>query len=170
MFCLLHNESKHFIITAKGWFGYMMGPDIGVGVAVINDERVLLVKESGGKNVGCWGIPKGKVDPSENIEQAALRELFEETGLQGELIRLTGLRSDLRNNQVALFFVFTATVDSKQVPKIQDKGEISDIGWFTADEVKHLDLVSTNMSILIKGAFEGERGLMASEGNGVVYV
>ena len=148
----------------------MMGPDIGVGVAVINDRKVLLVKESGGRNVGCWGIPKGKVDSSENIEQAALRELFEETGLEGELIRLTGLRSDLRNDHVALFFVFTATVDSKQVPKIQDKEEISDIGWFTADEVKHLDLVSTNMSILIEGAFEGERGLIASEGNGVVYV
>ena len=170
MFCLLHKESKHSIITAKGRFGYMMGPDIGVGVAVINDQKVLLVKESGGRNVGCWGIPKGKVDPSENIEQAALRELFEETGLQGELIQLTGLRSDLRNDHVALFFVFTATVDSKQVPKIQDKEEISEIGWFTADEVKQLDLVSTNMSILIKGAFEGERGLIASEGNGVVYV
>lgn len=148
----------------------MMGPDIGVGVAVINDEKVLLVKESGGRNVGCWGIPKGKVDPSENIEQAALRELFEETGLQGELIRLTGLRSDLRNDHVALFFVFTATIDSNQIPEIQDKEEISDIGWFTADEVKLLNLVSTNMSILIKGAFEGERGLIASEGNGVVYV
>ena len=148
----------------------MMGPDIGVGVAVINNQKVLLVKESGGRNVGCWGIPKGKVDPSENIEQAALRELFEETGLRGELIRLTGLRSDLRNDHVALFFVFTATIDSNQIPEIQDKEEISDIGWFTLDEVKHLNLVSTNMSILIKGAFEGERGLIASEGNGVVYV
>ena len=148
----------------------MMGPDIGVGVAVINNQKVLLVKESSGRNVGCWGIPKGKVDPSENIEQAALRELFEETGLQGKLIRLTGLRSDLRNDQVALFFVFTANVDSKQVPEIQDKEEISDIGWFTADEVKNLDLVSTNMSILIEGAFEGEGGLVANQGNGVVYV
>lgn len=148
----------------------MMGPDIGVGVAVINNRKVLLVKESSGRNVGCWGIPKGKVDPSENIEQAALRELFEETGLQGKLIRLTGLRSDLRNDQVALFFVFTANVDSKQVPEIQDKEEISDIGWFTADEVKNLDLVSTNMSILIEGAFEGEGGLVANQGNGVVYV
>ena len=91
-------------------------------------------------------------------------------GLRGELIRLTGLRSDLRNDHVALFFVFTATIDSNQIPEIQDKEEISDIGWFTADEVKHLNLVSTNMSILIKGAFEGERGLIASEGNGVVYV
>ena len=148
----------------------MVGPDIGVGVAVISNKKVLLVKESAGRNVGCWGIPKGKVDPLENIEQAALRELHEETGLNGKLIRLTGLRSDLRNEQVALFFVFTATVDSEQVPEIQDKQEISEIGWFTADEVKELELVSTNMSILIEGAFAGGGGLIANEGNGVVYV
>ena len=67
----------------------MVGPDIGVGVAVIRDNRILLVKETAGRNKDCWGMPKGKVDPAENIEQAALRELKEETGLSGNLLKLT---------------------------------------------------------------------------------
>ena len=148
----------------------MVGPDIGVGVAVIRDNRILLVKETAGRNKDCWGMPKGKVDPAENIEQAALRELKEETGLSGNLLKLTGLRSDIRHEQVALFFVFTAEVIGEEQPRIQDQEEISEIGWFTLEEAKQLDLVSTNMSLLIEGAFSEKNGLKANDGNGVVYV
>lgn len=148
----------------------MVGPDIGVGVAVIKDNRILLVKETAGRNKDCWGMPKGKVDPAENIEQAALRELKEETGLNGNLLKLTGLRSDIRHEQVALFFVFTAEVTGEEQPRIQDQEEISEIGWFTLEESKQLDLVSTNMSLLIEGAFSEKNGLKAKDGNGVVYV
>lgn len=148
----------------------MVGPDIGVGVAVIKDNRILLVKETAGRNKDCWGMPKGKVDPAENIEQAALRELKEETGLSGNLLKLTGLRSDIRHEQVALFFVFTAEVIGEEKPRIQDLKEISEIGWFTLEESKQLDLVSTNMSLLIEGAFFEKNGLKANDGNGVVYV
>ena len=148
----------------------MVGPDIGVGVAVIRDNRILLVKETAGRNKDCWGMPKGKVDPAENIEQAALRELKEETGLNGNLLKLTGLRSDIRHEQVALFFVFTAEVIGEEQPRIQDQEEISEIGWFTLEESKQLDLVSTNMSLLIEGAFSEKNGLKANDGNGVVYV
>lgn len=148
----------------------MVGPDIGVGVAVIRDNKILLVKETAGRNKDCWGMPKGKVDPAENIEQAALRELKEETGLNGNLLKLTGLRSDIRHEQVALFFVFTAEVIGEEQPRIQDQEEISEIGWFTLEESKQLDLVSTNMSLLIEGAFAEKNGLKANDGNGVVYV
>jgi 8-oxo-dGTP diphosphatase len=33
-----------------------------------------------------WSLPKGKLDPGESFEQAALREVYEETGLRGALI------------------------------------------------------------------------------------
>ena len=51
-----------------------------------------LVKHAGGylfmKRRGVWDLPKGKLDPGETIEQCAVREVGEETGLQG--VRLEG--------------------------------------------------------------------------------
>lgn len=37
-----------------------------------------------------WGLPKGHVEPGEGIQEAACREILEETGLQGEVIGKLG--------------------------------------------------------------------------------
>ena len=34
-----------------------------------------------------WSLPKGKLDPGETFEEAALREVWEETGLRARLVR-----------------------------------------------------------------------------------
>ena len=60
-----------------------MGFDVGVAAAVVRNNHVLLVQEARGPYEGRWGLPKGYVDPDESIEHAVLRELKEETGLDG---------------------------------------------------------------------------------------
>ena len=37
-----------------------------------------------------WGLPKGKLNPGEGLETAALREVFEETGCQSSIVRFVG--------------------------------------------------------------------------------
>jgi putative (di)nucleoside polyphosphate hydrolase len=53
----------------------------GVGMMVFNDEKKIFV----GKRIDnqeAWQMPQGGVDKDEDIESAAKRELFEETGIQ----------------------------------------------------------------------------------------
>ena len=59
--------------------------DIGVAAAVVTDSSILLVQEAKGTYAGCWGLPKGHVEPNESIENAVLRELKEETNISGEV-------------------------------------------------------------------------------------
>ena len=59
---------------------------LAAGVLVIRDDgRVLAV--SRGRDLSNWGLPFGLGEPGEDAPAIALRELREETGLDGELLR-----------------------------------------------------------------------------------
>src|ERR1700693_5764196 len=47
-----------------------------------SESRVLLVRQTAGQK--CWTLPGGKVRPRESLEEALLREVFEETGLRAQ--------------------------------------------------------------------------------------
>jgi len=59
--------------------------------ALVRDgDRVLLVKRATPPLQGYWGLPGGRVELGETVEQALLREVQEETGLQVVLERYLG--------------------------------------------------------------------------------
>jgi ADP-ribose pyrophosphatase len=56
-------------------------PRVAVGAIVIKEGRVLLVKRNKPPGEGLWAIPGGRVELGETLQQAAEREIKEETGL-----------------------------------------------------------------------------------------
>jgi 8-oxo-dGTP diphosphatase len=60
---------------------YPRHPVVAVGAVVIHKQRVLLVKRKYPPNKDTWAIPGGKVALGETLQQAAERELIEETGI-----------------------------------------------------------------------------------------
>lgn len=57
-------------------------PKVGVGVLVVHEGRVLLVRRAVRPEIGKWSIPAGFLDQGEDPQVTAVREAQEETGLQ----------------------------------------------------------------------------------------
>ncbi|RYD86343.1 MAG: RNA pyrophosphohydrolase [Sphingomonadales bacterium] len=62
-----------------------------VGVMLVNSEgKAFVGKRIDNKEGDWWQMPQGGVDPGEDLADAALRELAEETGIAGEQVSLIG--------------------------------------------------------------------------------
>jgi len=89
---------------------------------VERDGRALLVRESYGLQL--WGLPGGRAEPGESMVDAVRREVYEETGLEAELVGLIGLRE--RSDQLCLVFHLHAVPGQA---KTNDPAEIIDLAW-----------------------------------------
>lgn len=62
----------------------------GVAAIVVRRGKLLLGKRLGAHGAGTWALPGGKLDAGESDLAAAVRELFEETGLAGRAVGIVG--------------------------------------------------------------------------------
>jgi 8-oxo-dGTP diphosphatase len=120
-------------------------------VIVRDDGRLLLPHWTEGGHDG-WTLPGGGIDPGEHPEDAAVREVREETGYDVELDGLLGvdsivvgapdrLRPEDRDHAMqGIRIVYRAHVVGGELTVEQD-GSTDDARWFTSDEVDALDRV-----------------------------
>ena len=69
---------------------------VGVGGAIINDNKeILLFLRNKDPENGFWSIPGGSVEYGESVENALVRELYEELGVKVEIISLLGVANHI---------------------------------------------------------------------------
>lgn len=90
--------------------------------------RILLIKE--GYDRERWGFPGGALEPGETPEQAVVREVREETGVEVRVEDRVGSYSLADSTLTAHLFRCTILAGSPAVP---DTGEIAEVEWWPVD-------------------------------------
>lgn len=101
------------------------------GVVIVEDRKVLLVQEAFEKVRGQWNLPAGKVDKDETIEEAAVREAKEESGL--DVVLGKHLITVHQSIDRPVLHAFLAIKQDGEV--VFDPDEILDARWFSFQEV-----------------------------------
>jgi 8-oxo-dGTP diphosphatase len=107
---------------------------IGAACAIFDDEgRVLLVHHTYGRF--NWELPGGLGEQGEAPDETAVRELLEETGLAGELERLTGVYFEPDHDfGPMLHFVFRCRWHDRLDP-IASSPEVSEARYWPTDDL-----------------------------------
>ena len=103
------------------------------GVVVDEDGRVVVVHRP---NYDDWTLPKGKLDAGETFEEAALREVWEETGLRCALgPELPSVHYEVRGRpKVVRYWLMSVDED----PDFQPNDEVDELRWLSPDDAAGL--------------------------------
>ncbi|GAA4983475.1 NUDIX domain-containing protein [Yinghuangia aomiensis] len=134
---------------------------VSVAGVIVNDEgQVLLIRR---RDNGHWEPPGGVLEIDETIADGLQREVFEESGLSVEPIRLTGIYKNMKLGVLAL--VFLCRIVSG---KLALNPEVSDFRWARRSEIENL--MTATFARRVTDALDGDRTASVRSHNGRNFV
>jgi len=123
---------ERLVCQACGFIFYI-NPKVAAGALVEDDGHVVLVRRGVEPGLGKWGLPSGFAEVDESIEETAIRECREETGLQIVVDDLLGVYSYENVTQGrGVLVLYAGHVVGGELRPGDDALEV---GRFTPDEV-----------------------------------
>ena len=94
---------------------------VGVWFYSVTTNRYLYLLRNDVKNPGCWGLPGGKVDAGENLQEALTRECTEEIGIWPEAIKLVPIEKFTSIDNKFSYHTFFCLVENEFVPILNNE-------------------------------------------------
>jgi len=130
---------------------YPESPRVGVGAIVIRDNRVLLVKRRQPPGEGQWAIPGGRVELGETLQEAAEREVREETGVTvraGNPVYTFDLIDQDDAGHIRYHYVIVDLMADHVCGEPRPGDDASGARWVTFDELENLPVSRLTKQVL----------------------
>lgn len=100
------------------------------GAVVLDEHKRILLKKDPDRG---WELPGGIVEENENIKNAVVREVKEETGINIDMIEFCGVSQDIKRNICNLWWLGTPLNENLKVSK-----ESLEVGFFSIEDALKL--------------------------------
>ncbi|RLB79525.1 MAG: NUDIX hydrolase [Deltaproteobacteria bacterium] len=147
-------EKKETIINGA----YPNHPVVAVGAVVFNEDKVLLVLRGKPPAENRWSIPGGSVKLGETLQEAAEREIMEETGLTiqaGDPVYTFDIIKRDQKGKILFHYVIVDLEANYVSGKLIPGDDATDVCWASSRDVKTLK-VSAATHKLLKQCYSSE--------------
>ncbi|MBS7615631.1 NUDIX hydrolase [Candidatus Bathyarchaeota archaeon] len=125
---------------------YPSQPVVGVGAVILCNGKILLEKRKGEPGKGKWSVPGGLVELGESVENAVMREVKEETGLEVDSPKLIDVVDNIirdENGEVKYHFVILDYFVKLKGGELEAADDAEELEWVALDDVEKYDLTKT---------------------------
>ena len=125
---------------------YPKKPVVGVGAIILEGDQILLEKRKNSPGKGKWSVPGGLVDLGETVEEAVIREVKEETGLEvygPRLVDVVIYISLGEKGAVMYHYVIIDYLVTSKGGKPKAASDAEDLKWVSFYEVEEYDLTES---------------------------
>jgi ADP-ribose pyrophosphatase len=133
--------------------GYPSQPVVAVGAIVFRNNRVLLVRRGRPPSQDLWAIPGGRVEIGETLQEAAEREILEETGItiraQEPVYTFDYIERDGSAPPRFHYVIIDLTADYIS-GKIRAGDDAAEARWVAAEELDAMKVSSKTLKLLKK--------------------
>ncbi len=134
---------------------YPKMPLLAVSAAVFRDGRVLIAKRGRPPLDGIWSLPGGLVEPGETLAEAAAREVFEETGVEAEILGVADIVELIRRDgdgAVERHYVIVSFAARRLSGEGETSEEAAEIAWLDPDALDGLAMTQGTPAVIAKAA------------------
>ena len=130
-------------------------PYVGVGMIVFRDQEVLLVKRNKEPNKNQWSIPGGRQIIGETAEEAAQRELLEETGVKVDRLLLVDVVDVIIpdiEGKIKYHYTLVDYMGQWHSGESRPGDDAQEVRWVCFNELSSYSLLEKTMNIIQKAA------------------
>lgn len=126
-------------------------PLIGVGAVVFNaDNEILLIKRGKAPNLGRWMVPGGTLEWGETLEEAAVREVREETGIDIEIETFVEIIEAITPGEEGFHYVIMDYAAHPVSGTLAAASDALDAVWAPAGSLGDYDLTPDLVRVIAK--------------------
>jgi 8-oxo-dGTP diphosphatase len=111
-------------------------PRVGVTTFVIKNGKFLMCLRSGAHGADTWGLPGGKLDLGESLEDCSLREIDEEVGVKVQNVQFLAITNDIfESEQLHYITIFMKADWASGKPQVLEPEKCKEWRWFSYNKM-----------------------------------